>query len=99
MKKLKERISNLGLSIKKELTTALAFSLVLLALGIVAFYLLNSYIYLGVGLVFVVLFNLFYFSRYSKLEKEQNDLAKQDFVSLFTFSKFISTTAILFIQH
>ncbi len=87
MKKLKERIANLGLSIKKELTTALAFSLVLLALGIVAFYMLNSYIYLGVGLVFVILFNLFYFSRYSKLEKEQNDLAKQDFVSLFTFFK------------
>ena len=87
MKKLKQRIISLGLSVKKELTTGLLISLVLICAGVIAFYFLSSYIYIGAGLVLTLVFNLFYFSRYSKIEKEQADQAKQDFVSLFTFFK------------
>ncbi len=87
MKKLKKRMINLGLSVKKEFYTAFLICLFLLAASGVAYYFLQSYIYLGVGLFFVTIFLILYFSRYSKLEKEQGDQAKRDFISLFTFFK------------
>lgn len=87
MKKLKSRIINLGLSYKKEITTGLAISIFLILLGVAGYLLLNSIIYLASGLLLSLLFNILYFSRYSKMEEEQKDLAKRDFVSLFTFFK------------
>lgn len=87
MKKLKSRIINLGLSYKKEITTGLAISIFLILLGVAGYLLLNSMIYLASGLLLLLLFNILYFSRYSKMEEEQKDLAKRDFVSLFTFFK------------
>ena len=87
MKKLKQRMINLGLSIKKEIMTGLMISLVLIGIGYAGYYFLHSFIYLGCGLALAIVFNILYFSRYSKIEREQNDQAKQDFVSLFTFFK------------
>lgn len=87
MKKLKSRIINLRLSYKKEITTGLAISIFLILLGVAGYLLLNSMIYLVSGLLLFLLFNILYFSRYSKMEEEQKDLAKRDFVSLFTFFK------------
>ena len=87
MKKLKSRIINLRLSYKKEITTGLAISIFLILLGVAGYLLLNSMIYLASGLLLFLLFNILYFSRYSKMEEEQKDLAKRDFVSLFTFFK------------
>lgn len=87
MKKLKSRIINLRLSYKKEITTGLAISIFLILLGVAGYLLLNSMIYLVSGLLLFLLFNILYFSRYSKMEEGQKDLAKRDFVSLFTFFK------------
>ena len=87
MKKLTQRMIDLGLSVKKELTNGLLISLLLIGIGIASYFFLNSYIYLGAGFALALVFNVFYFSRYSKLEIQQADLAKQDFVSLFTFFK------------
>ena len=87
MKKLKTRMMNLGLSVKKEFSTLLIITSLFLVASLAAFYFLHSYIYLGVGPFLIIFFVPLYFSRYSKLEKEQGDQAKRDFVSLFTFFK------------
>lgn len=87
MKRIKKQIVDLGLSFKRELTLALSISFGLTILGGVSAYLLNSLIFLISSIVLIILFNVFFFTRYSKLEKEQIDEAKQDFVSVFTFFK------------
>ena len=87
MKKLKTRMMNLGLSVKKEFSTLLIITSLFLVASLAAFYFLHSYIYLGVGPFLIIFFVPLYFSRYSKLEKEQGDQSKRDFVSLFTFFK------------
>lgn len=87
MKKIKKRMIDLGLSVKRELTLAISISVGLLLVCIVAFYLLKSILFLVISIVLVIVFNVFFFTRYSKIEKEQIDEAKQDFVSVFTFFK------------
>ena len=87
MKKLKSRMINLGLSPKKELSTGLLISLFFIGLGVASLFLVETYLYLGISLGVMLIFNIFYFTRYSSMEKTQADQAKQDFVSLFTFFK------------
>ncbi len=87
MKKLKIRINNLGLSFKKEINTAILINVVLLLASGIAFYFLKNLIFLISGLLLILLFNVLYFSRYSKMEKSLAEEAKQEFVSLFTFFK------------
>jgi len=87
MKKLKSRIINLGLSPKKEMSTGLLISLFFIGLGVASLFLVETYLYLGISLGVMLIFNIFYFTRYSSMEKTQADQAKQDFVSLFTFFK------------
>ena len=87
MKKLKSRMINLGLSPKKELSTGLFISLFFIGLGVASLFLVETYLYLGISLGVMLIFNIFYFTRYSSMEKTQADQAKQDFVSLFTFFK------------
>ncbi len=87
MKKLKSRMINLGLSPKKEMSTGLLISLFFIGLGVASLFLVETYLYLGISLGVMLIFNIFYFTRYSSMEKTQADQAKQDFVSLFTFFK------------
>lgn len=87
MKKTKERMIRLGLNVKKEFSTALMISFFILALGGVIFYFLQAITYLVTAGLLVVVFNILYFSRYGRMEKEAADQAKTDFVSLFTFFK------------
>lgn len=87
MKKIKRRMIDLGLSVKKEVSTSLLISFILLLLSGAAYYFLHSYIVLGAGGLLILVFNLFYYTRYGKLERLEADQAKQDFVSLFTFFK------------
>ncbi len=87
MKKLKSRMINLGLSPKKEMSTGLLISLFFIGLGVASLFLVETYLYLGISIVVMLIFNIFYFTRYSSMEKTQADQAKQDFVSLFTFFK------------
>lgn len=87
MKQLKNRMINLGLSPKKEMSTGLLISLFFIGLGVASLFLVETYLYLGISLGVMLIFNIFYFTRYSSMEKTQADQAKQDFVSLFTFFK------------
>lgn len=87
MNKIKERIIDLGLSVKKELTVVFSFSFFFLIAGALGYYFTQSMMYLGAGVGLSIIFIVFYFSRYSKFEEQQADQAKSDFVSLFTFFK------------
>lgn len=87
MNKLKQRMINLELSIKKEFLISLLISIILIAAGVLGFLYFSSYIIAVAAILLVLVFNLLYFGRYSKMEREQADQAKADFVSLFTFFK------------
>ena len=87
MNKLKQRMINLELSIKKEFLISLLISVILIAAGVFGFLYFSSYIIAVAAILLVLVFNLLYFGRYSKMEREQADQAKADFVSLFTFFK------------
>lgn len=87
MNKLKQRMINLELSIKKEFLISLLISVILIAAGVLGFLYFSSYIITLAAILLVLVFNLLYFGRYSKMEREQADQAKADFVSLFTFFK------------
>lgn len=87
MNKLKQRMINLELSIKKEFLISLLISVILIAAGVLGFLYFSSYIIAVAAILLVLVFNLLYFGRYSKMEREQADQAKADFVSLFTFFK------------
>lgn len=87
MKKFKERLTNLGFSYKRELTIAMVFNFAILVIGIIGFLYLKSFIYPGIAGGLLVIFNLFYFTRYGRIEAKNRDESKQEFVMLFTFFK------------
>lgn len=84
MNKLKNRIINLGLSYKKEITTLIAINALILLLMVVPFLLNKLVLLIPIGLM-LPLFNFIYIYRYKSMEESQakNDL--NDFVMLFTF--------------
>jgi len=87
MKKFNERLSRLGLSPKRELEIAIAINLLIITIGGVSYYFLKTFIYPGIAGALLCIFNIFYFTRYSRLEIKIRDTNKQEFVMIFTFFK------------
>lgn len=85
MKKLKERIKNLNLDYKKEISKIFILNLLLIILlvGIIVFYFNLLYIVV-ISSAFLIL-NYLYFMRYSKLEIEQKERQIDEFIELFSY--------------
>ena len=84
MKKIKEKIISLGLSLKKEILFLIIGNLIILSLIVVPF-LYQNLILLFPVTFFLVIYNFFFFYRYKTMEKDirKNDL--REFVYLFNF--------------
>ena len=84
MKKIKEKIISLGLSIKKEMMFLIIGNVIILSLFVIPFLLKNWMLFIPIT-VFLFIFNFYFFYRYKNMEKinKQNDL--REFVYLFNF--------------
>lgn len=90
-KNLKERIESLGLSFRFEVIKLLIINLILIA-GTVLAYIYLKQIYIIVFLLFILLAaNFFFLTRYSDLERKQNEEHNGEFIALLSyFEIFIS---------
>ena len=87
MKKLKNRIINLGLSFKKEITILILANLALIAAAVILFTIMHN-ILLSLSFLFAAAaFTYFFLSRYSSMEEKNQQDNIKDFVTLFTFFK------------
>ena len=84
MKKIKEKIISLGLSLKKEMMFLIIGNVIILSLSVIPFLLKNWMLFIPI-VVFLFIFNFYFFYRYKNMEKinKQNDL--REFVYLFNF--------------
>ncbi len=90
-KSLKDRLTLLGLSYQKEVMILILFPLVFIIGGFAVYYFFKELIAaIGIGITGLGL-DYFYFSRYSKLEKEMERDHINEFISLMSyFEAFIS---------
>ena len=90
-KSFKDRLTLLGLSYQKEVMILILFPLVFIIGGFVVYYFFKELIAaIGIGIAGLGL-DYFYFSRYSKLEKEMERDHINEFISLMSyFEAFIS---------
>lgn len=87
MKKLKNRIINLGLNFKKEIAILIVVNVLLIATSAVLFIIFHNIMYLVAPLIAAIGFTLFYLSRYSSIEERNQQENIKDFITLFTFFK------------
>lgn len=90
-KSLKDRLTLLGLSYQKEVMILILFPLVFIVGGFAVYYFFKELIAaIGIGIAGLGL-DYFYYSRYSKLEKEMERDHINEFISLMSyFEAFIS---------
>lgn len=90
-KSFKDRIIGLGLSYQKEISTIVVINLVLLASIVVAYLYLKQMIVLIIGVLVIAIFNFFYLTRYSSIEKRIEKKHVDELISLLSyFEIFIS---------
>ena len=85
MKKLKSKMIYLGLNPKKEFLVALIISLVFIGGGVGAYFFLKQLIYTGTSLGMTIIFNLVYFSRYSRQINDENVKNLREFATIFGY--------------
>jgi len=85
MKNIQQIMVKLGFSVKREMTRAIIINALLFVAAVGVFIITKKVIYLGSCVAGLILFNFFYFSRYGRKDKEEQENTKSDFVSLFTF--------------
>lgn len=87
MSKLRARIVHLGLSVNKEVSTAIIINLLIILFGETLYFLQQNVVYFVISGVFLIIFNFLYFTRYKRYEEAQRAAAKSEFVMIFTFFK------------
>lgn len=87
MNKLKARMVHLGLSVSKEITTAVLMNTIILLGSGVLYFFQQNVIYFGIAGVLLVIFNFLYFTRYKRYEEAMSAATKSEFVNIFTFFK------------
>lgn len=85
MKKLKSKMVYLGLNPKKEFLVALIITLVFVLGGAASYIFLKQMVYVGMCLGMIVIFNLVYFSRYSKQINDENIKNLREFATIFGY--------------
>ncbi len=85
MKKFKLRLTNLGLSFKKEIAILIIVNVVLLLAGGAAFFFKRNYFIIGGAVGLMVVFSFVYLTRYSSIEAKLKQQNIDDFINLFTF--------------
>ena len=85
MKKLKSKMIYLGLNPKKEFLIALIVSLVFIGGGVAGYFFLKQLIYAGTSLGMTLIFNLVYFSRYSRQINDENVKNLREFATIFGY--------------
>lgn len=87
IKKTKERIINLGLNLRKEITLLIILNVSILLIGITLVILLKNLLLL-IAIFFVLLVtNYLYISRYQSLENTQKENNLKDLTNIITFFK------------
>lgn len=87
IKKTKERIINLGLNLRKEITIFIILNVSILLVGITLVILLKNLLLL-IAVFFVLLVtNYLYISRYQSLENAQKESNLKDLTNIITFFK------------
>lgn len=87
MKKIKNRIINLGLSFRKEVTVLIIINVFIICVGVLAIILtkqLFALIFIGVALLVI---NYVYLSRYQNLENARKEDNLRDLMNIVTFFK------------
>ena len=87
MSKLRARIVSLGLSVSKEITTAIIVNIVIVLFGAILYFLQQNVVYFVISGVLLIVFNFLYFTRYKRYEDAQKTATKSEFVMIFTFFK------------
>ncbi len=87
MKKIKNRIINLGLSYRKEITLLMLINVVIIAIGFTVVLFTKKYIAIVFVAVGILLFNYLYLSRYQSLESARKEDNLRDLMNIITFFK------------
>ena len=84
-KSFKERITSLGLSYSKEMTILSLLIVLIMGLGVLAYWYYRAIFVLGIALLIMVLFIYMYFSRYKMLEKKLEQDHVNELISLLSY--------------
>ena len=87
IQKLKNNIEFLGLNFKKELRNFIIINVVIVLIGIAAYLITKSIVYLAFSIPFILTFSLFYISRYGSKINQQNQKNVEEFTVLFSYFK------------
>ena len=87
MNKLRNLIESLGLNYKNQILFFILINVITIIAGIVAFIFFRNPVVISFILVFIVLIDYVYLSRYKTLQKTKNLEVTSEFISLLPFFK------------
>ncbi len=91
MKKLKNKIKRANKNPKNEILTNVFINVIVLALGCLAALYLNNYVLLIYVAGAILLFNIYFFTRYDRIISKNHNKLIDDFINVFTYFRIYIT--------
>ena len=85
MKKLKEQMLKLNKDFKNEITRNILLNLTIILCGLLIVFLTKNLLILIYFAAFLILFNFYYYTRYSRLINKNNNNLINDFIDTFSY--------------